>query len=68
MVAVPEVSDDPASYAQTLADAGYFEAVALTGRWIGDVSYRYGNIGKNSDSESAAINTNRLQFGIGAKF
>ncbi|HYM73490.1 MAG TPA: HAD-IIIC family phosphatase [Stellaceae bacterium] len=30
MVAVPEVSDDPASYAQTLADAGYFEAVALT--------------------------------------
>ena len=30
MVAVPEISDDPASYAQTLADAGYFEAVALT--------------------------------------
>lgn len=30
MVAVPEVSDDPASYAQTLADAGYFEAVAVT--------------------------------------
>lgn len=30
MVAVPEISDDPASYAQTLADAGYFEALALT--------------------------------------
>jgi FkbH-like protein len=30
MVAVPEVGDDPASYAQTLADAGYFEAVAIT--------------------------------------
>jgi FkbH-like protein len=30
MVAVPEVSDDPAGYAQTLADAGYFEAVAIT--------------------------------------
>ena len=30
MVAVPEISDDPASYAQTLADAGYFEAVAIT--------------------------------------
>jgi FkbH-like protein len=30
MVAVPEVSDDPTSYAQTLADAGYFEAVAIT--------------------------------------
>jgi FkbH-like protein len=30
MVAVPEVSDDPATYAQTLADAGYFEATAIT--------------------------------------
>jgi FkbH-like protein len=30
MVAVPEVSDDPTNYAQTLADAGYFEAVAIT--------------------------------------
>jgi FkbH-like protein len=30
MVAVPEVSDDPTTYAQTLADAGYFEAAAVT--------------------------------------
>lgn len=30
MVAVPEVSDDPGTYAQTLADAGYFEAMTLT--------------------------------------
>ena len=30
MVAVPEVGDDPASYAQTIADAGYFEGVAIT--------------------------------------
>jgi FkbH-like protein len=30
MVAVPEVSEDPATYAQTLADAGYFEGVAIT--------------------------------------
>jgi len=30
MVAVPEISDDPASYAQTLADAGYFEAATVT--------------------------------------
>jgi FkbH-like protein len=30
MVAVPEITDDPTSYAQTLADAGYFEAVAVT--------------------------------------
>jgi len=30
MVAVPEVGDDPATFAQTLADAGYFEALAVT--------------------------------------
>ena len=30
MVAVPEVSEDPATYAQTLADAGYFEGVSIT--------------------------------------
>jgi FkbH-like protein len=30
MVAVPELSDDAASYAQTVADAGYFEALSIT--------------------------------------
>ena len=30
MVAVPEIGDDPVSYAQTLADAGYFEGLAVT--------------------------------------
>ena len=30
MVAVPEVSDDPTSYPVALADAGYFESLALT--------------------------------------
>jgi FkbH-like protein len=30
MVAVPELPDDAGLYAQTIADAGYFEAVALT--------------------------------------
>jgi FkbH-like protein len=30
MVAVPELPDDPALYAATLARAGYFEAVAIT--------------------------------------
>jgi FkbH-like protein len=30
MVAVPEVGEDPATFAQTLADAGYFEALAIT--------------------------------------
>ena len=31
MVAVPELPDDPALYAATIAAAGYFEAVRLTG-------------------------------------
>jgi FkbH-like protein len=30
MVAVPEVTDDPTMFAQCIADAGYFEALALT--------------------------------------
>ncbi len=30
MVAVPEISDDPTSYPRALADAGYFEALAIT--------------------------------------
>jgi FkbH-like protein len=30
MVAVPEVGDDPTTFAQTLADAGYFEGLAVT--------------------------------------
>ncbi len=30
MVAVPEVSDDPTLFARTLADAGYFEGLAVT--------------------------------------
>lgn len=30
MAAVPEVGDDPSTYAQTLADAGYFEGLAVT--------------------------------------
>jgi len=31
MVAVPEVGDDPALFAQIVADAGYFEQIAVTG-------------------------------------
>ena len=30
MVAVPEVGEDPAQFAQTIADGGYFEALAIT--------------------------------------
>ena len=30
MVAVPEIGEEPAAYAQAISDAGYFEALALT--------------------------------------
>ncbi len=30
MVAVPEIGDDPTTFARTLADAGYFEGLAVT--------------------------------------
>jgi FkbH-like protein len=30
MVAVPEVNDDPATYAQTVSDAGYFESTVIS--------------------------------------
>ncbi len=30
MIAVPEVGDDPATYAQAIADAGYFEGLSVT--------------------------------------
>ena len=30
MVAVPELPDDPALYPRTIADAGYFEGLAVT--------------------------------------
>lgn len=30
MVGVPEIGEDPATFAQTLADAGYFEGLAVT--------------------------------------
>lgn len=30
LVAVPEIGEDPTAYAQTIADAGYFESLAVT--------------------------------------
>jgi hypothetical protein len=40
----------------------------LGNRLMADVSYRYGRVGANTASESKAINSSRLQFGVGAKF
>jgi FkbH-like protein len=44
MVAVPEVSDDPALYAQTIADAGYFEALHVTDNDLARTAQYRGNV------------------------
>ncbi len=56
------------NYTKAFITFGVGTHVALARRWIADVSYRYGSIGKHSDAELSAISTNRLQFAIGAKF
>src|ERR1700730_4880679 len=61
-------SDLSGSYTKLFVTVGGGAHVAVTGRWIADISYRYGRILRDASTESAGINTNRLQFGIGAKF
>ena len=46
MVAVPEVSDDPIGYKTALADAGYFEGLAVTGEDRERTSQYQGNIAR----------------------
>jgi opacity protein-like surface antigen len=38
--------------------------IAVTGQWFADVSYRYGHVSLSTEG----VNTNRIQFGIGAHF
>jgi opacity protein-like surface antigen len=56
------------SYSKLFVTVGVGAHYDLTSRWVADISYRYGYIGKNADSELPAISTNRLQFGAGLKF
>jgi FkbH-like protein len=53
MVAVPEVSDDPASYPFTLADAGYFEGLAVTEEDRERTGQYHGNKARNALKASA---------------
>jgi FkbH-like protein len=53
MVAVPEVSDDPASYPFTLADAGYFEGLAVTEEDRERTGQYQGNKARNALKASA---------------
>jgi FkbH-like protein len=53
MVAVPEVSDDPTGYPVALADAGYFEGLAVTDEDRERTSQYHGN--KARDALKAAV-------------
>ena len=53
MVAVPEVGEDPAFFAQALADAGYFEAVRLTDEDRARAAQYQANLQRETAQESA---------------
>lgn len=53
MVAVPEVSDDPTTYPVALADAGYFEGLAVTDEDRERTSQYHGNKARDALKASA---------------
>jgi FkbH-like protein len=53
MVAVPEVSDDPADYPVALSDAGYFEGLAVTDEDRERTSQYHGNKARDALKTSA---------------
>ena len=62
MVAVPELPDDPARYVRTVAEAGYFEAIAFTA----DDRARAGQYAANLERESLASATGDMDDFLGA--
>jgi opacity protein-like surface antigen len=63
-------TDLSGGYTKVFVTAGGGVHVPFGSRLLGDISYRFGSIGKNNENgaEIKAISTNRLQFGIGARF
>jgi opacity protein-like surface antigen len=59
-------SDLSGDYSKRFITLGFGTHINVAARWLADVSYRYGSIG--ATTELNGISTNRLQFGIGAKF
>jgi FkbH-like protein len=53
MVAVPEVSDDPTAYPVALADAGYFESLAVTDEDRARTNQYHGNKARDALKASA---------------
>jgi len=52
-VAVPELSDDPATFAQTVSDAGYFESIAITEEDLARSAQYIGNSNREASRKSA---------------
>lgn len=65
-------SDLAGTYNKVFVTVGAGVHVDLTGRWLADISYRYGRVGSNKDADGQvivkALNTNRLQLGVGVRF
>jgi opacity protein-like surface antigen len=65
-------SDLAGSYTKVFVTAGAGTHITLTGRWLVDISYRYGYVPRAKDADGQVvvktINTNRLQFGFGVTF
>lgn len=63
-------TDLSGTYTKAFVAVGVGAHIPIGKRLLGDVSYRYGWIGKETkdNADIAAINTNRLQFGIGVRF
>jgi len=61
MVAVPEVGDDPSCFAQTLADGGYFESVAVTDDDLARTAQYQGNRKREALKASAVDLASYLQ-------
>lgn len=58
------------SYTKPFVTAGGGVHIPFGTRWLGDISYRYGWIARDTsdNGDIAAINTNRIQFGFGTRF
>ena len=63
-------TDLSGSYNKVFGVFGLGVRVPVGRQWFGDISYRYGYVGKNTsdNADIPSINTNRLQFGFGARF
>jgi opacity protein-like surface antigen len=61
-------ADLAGSYTKVFVTLGGGAHMTLKGRWMADLSYRFGLIGKDNVSEYNSISTNRLQFGVGMTF